>query len=280
MQVAKSKKRSALRVRLGQVFYLLKTRLDWLLHTKQYQLYRAEEDLPEVIFTHRTFLRRPLKDVDMQLQENKITNLRLAIQELDGLILEPGKTLSYWQKIGRPTKRRGFIEGLILNHGQVDTSIGGGLCQLSNLIYWLTLHTPLTVSERWRHSFDVFPDVKRKLPFGSGATCSYPNIDLRIKNKTEQKFQLKLYLTETHLVGEWRSDKLLDVEYRVYEKDHSIQHQTWGGYTRHNRIMRETTNKKTGEVTEIEEITQNHAMMMYAPLLENKKTGDRGGSPE
>ena len=45
---------------------------------------------------------------------------------------------------------------MVLHYGSFQTGIGGGLCQLSNLIYWMTLHTPLTVTERYRHSFDVF----------------------------------------------------------------------------------------------------------------------------
>ena len=49
---------------------------------------------------------------------------------------------------------------------------GGGLCQLSNLIYWMTLHTPLTITERYRHSYDVFPDSNRTQPFGSGEPAS------------------------------------------------------------------------------------------------------------
>lgn len=55
---------------------------------------------------------------------------------------------------------------------------------MTNLIYWMTLHTPLTVAKRWRHGFDVFPDANRTQPFGSGATCSWPILDLQIVNHT------------------------------------------------------------------------------------------------
>ena len=50
--------------------------------------------------------------------------------------------------------------------GEVKTSIGGGICQLANLLYWMALHTPLEVIERHHHSFDPFPDSGRTLPFG------------------------------------------------------------------------------------------------------------------
>ena len=63
------------------------------------------------------------------------------------------------------------MEGMILRNGRVASGVGGGLCQMTNLLYWMTLHTPLTVTERWRHGYDVFPDSNRTQPFGSGATC-------------------------------------------------------------------------------------------------------------
>lgn len=110
----------------------------------------------------------------MVWQENKVTNLKLAVKRLDGLILYPGETFSYWKRIGKPTARKGYKEGMVLFLGQIGGDIGGGLCQLSNLIFWMTLHTPLTVTERYRHSHDVFPDANRTQPFGSGLPALSP----------------------------------------------------------------------------------------------------------
>ena len=109
----------------------------------------------------------------------------LAAARLDGLTLKPGETLSFWRAVGRPTRRRGYVEGMILRNGRVASGVGGGLCQMTNLLYWMTLHTPLTVTERWRHGYDVFPDSNRTQPFGSGATCAYPHRDLMIRNDTD-----------------------------------------------------------------------------------------------
>lgn len=51
----------------------------------------------------------------------------------------------------------------------------------------MTIHTPLTVVERWRHTYDVFPDNNRTQPFASGATCAYPALDLQIENRTDAR---------------------------------------------------------------------------------------------
>lgn len=116
---------------------------------------------PYEIIRHATPLFRELAGVDQQLQRNKVVNLRHAIATLDGRELAPGARLSVWRHVGPPTAHRGYLDGLVLRSGELTTGVGGGLCQLTNLLYWLTIHTPLTVLERWRHSYDVFPDVHR-----------------------------------------------------------------------------------------------------------------------
>lgn len=260
-------KRSFARRWLGRMYHTMQRHLYW--HTSDTPFARREQagSLAFSAMSHRSVLRRPLKDVEKWMQENKVQNLRLAIQQLNGLKMHPGQTFSYWKLIGKPTRRRGFVEGMVLVRGEVKAGIGGGLCQLSNLLFWMTLHTPLTVIERWRHSYDVFPDVQRTLPFGSGATCSYPNIDLQIRNDTCQTFQLHLSLTDTHLVGEWRSDMPATQGYIIEEKNHVIRHELFGVYTRHNELWRTATDVD-GASHPPECVCKNDAIMMYNPLLD------------
>ena len=180
-------RRSWLRLRLGKAYYTGKRYLLWCSPKYRWAKIRREERLPCVQFSHATPLMRHLRGEEMAWQENKVTNLNLAVKRLDGLILHPGETFSYWKLIGKPTARKGYKEGMVLFLGQIGGDIGGGLCQLSNLIFWMTLHTPLTVTERYRHSHDVFPDANRTQPFGSGATCAYPHRDLMIRNDTDRR---------------------------------------------------------------------------------------------
>src|SRR5690606_14845549 len=132
--------------------------------------------------------------------------------------------------------------------GTFKSGVGGGLCQLSNLIYWITLHTPLEVTERHRHSYDVFPDANRSQPFGSGATCAYNYLDLQIYNPTTEPYQLNVYLTEEHLVGAWNSTTESNYTYEIYEKNHKMTQEHWGGYMRHNSIGRRKFNRNGEQV--------------------------------
>ncbi|WP_102262631.1 VanW family protein [Mesobacillus jeotgali] len=269
MESLKPIKRSSVRIYLGKKYYRSKRYLDWIFGDKKFSLKKEERPLKHQVFTHQTLLLRELKDVDMWLQHNKVKNLKIATQKLNKVVIRPGETFSYWRLLGNTTKSKGYVDGMILHYGKVRTGVGGGLCQLSNLIYWMTLHTPLTITERYRHSYDVFPDSKRSQPFGSGATCAYNYLDLQIKNETNNTYQLVVYLNDTHLVGEWRSESQPIQTYQVYEREHLITREYWGGYVRHNTIHRKVFNKEKIQIDD-EFVTENHAIMMYEPLLEQQ----------
>ena len=262
----KPRSRSALRLIFGRIYYTTRRYINWWLGNTTFAQTSQNDLLPNVVYKHQTPLLRKLKDVDMWLQYNKINNLRIAVNKINGIVIKPGETFSYWRLIGKPTRRKGYLEGMVLFLGGYHPGIGGGLCQLSNLIYWMTLHTPLTVTERWRHSYDVFPDVNRTQPFGSGATCCYNYLDLQIYNGTGEEYQLHVYLTEEHLAGEWRAVRLQDQKYEVYEKNHWITQEIWGGYVRNN-ILHRKVYKADSELPDDEYITENHAIMMYQPFL-------------
>lgn len=262
--------RSWLRLRLGKAYYAGKRYLLWSSSKFKWAKERSGEQLPQLQMAHRTPLRRRLRGDQMQWQENKIINLKLAVERLNGLIIRPGETFSYWRLIGKPTRKKGYREGMVLFLGQIGSDVGGGLCQLSNLIFWMTLHTPLTVIERYRHSHDVFPDSNRTQPFGSGATCAYPHRDLMIRNDTNQPFQLCLRVGENDLEGEWRATQMPLVSYRIIERDACIKQASWGGYIRHNALYRQTL-ALDGSLLKEQFLFENDAIMMYSPLLPQKK---------
>ncbi len=155
--------------------------------------------LPHVVTRHSSPLFRKLGNSDPHLHEGKIQNLTVALKKLDGLIIPPGGKFSFWHALGNPTKKKGYTTGMLLSDGKVVEGIGGGLCQLSNLLYWMFLHTQVDITERKHHSRDAFPDSGRTIPFGSGATVFYNLIDLKIHNTTPHPLQLRLCLNQNQL---------------------------------------------------------------------------------
>lgn len=266
-EAMKPVKRSKLRVWLGTRYYRFKRYMEWYLSEDKIAGTRSCDLLPHVISEHQSPLLRQLKDVDMWLQHNKITNLKLAIARIDGLILQPGETFSFWRGVGKPSRRKGYVDGMVLHYGKFKHGVGGGLCQLTNLLYWMALHSPLEIRERHRHSYDVFPDSGRTQPFGSGATCSYNYLDLKLYNPSDEPVQLHVFLNHENLVGELRAASPSLYRYEVYEREHRITREYWGGHIRHNLIYRRVYNLDA-ELIEDCYITENHALMMYEPLLE------------
>ena len=258
--------RSDLRLALGGAYYGTLRKLLWIKERSSFTRERCEAILPYSAASHKTPLMRRLRDVDMWMQENKVTNLRLASARVNGIVLHPGQTFSYWYLIGRPTARKGYLPGMLLRNGRAVAGVGGGLCQLSNLIFWMTLHTPLTVTERHRHGYDVFPDSDRTQPFGSGATCFYPYGDLMIRNDTEQPFQLCVQVGKQVLKGEWRAPAPPVCRYEIVERNHRMDQASWGGYVRHNELYRRIYDLEGGLLEE-EFLFANDAIMMYSPLL-------------
>jgi vancomycin resistance protein VanW len=260
--------RESLRGSMGPAVRRVRREWQWRQAGVRPRLDRAASDgFAHEVAAHRTPIFRELAGVDRRLQENKAVNLAIAAGRLDGSVLRPGQRMSFWRLVGRPSYRRGFKDGLVLRQGQVDEAVGGGLCQMTNLLYWMTVHSPLTVVERWRHTYDVFPDNGRTQPFGSGATCSFPVLDLQIENRTAATFRLALTVEQTDLVGAWTSDQPALHTYEVYEAAHLMTNDLPGVFTRRNVLRRRVLNL-AGEELDDELLAVNEGRLMYQPFLE------------
>ena len=265
------KKRSKLRMKAGSVYYTLTRHALWLKYRDIFAKRGISHTCEYLHFEHKSPLRRGLRGEELKYQDGKIKNLSIAVPLINEAVIRPGQVFSYWQFVGKPDASRGYTDGMVLNGGKVEPGIGGGLCQLSNLVYWLTLHTPLSVIERHRHGYDVFPDVSRTQPFGSGATCAYPYLDFMVRNYTGTTFKLEVWMDEDYLYGAWYSDAPPEFSYEIIEKNHEMRAETFGGFSRHNEIWRLCRNE-AGDVVSEDLMAENHAMMMYSPLIEDKST--------
>lgn len=86
----------------------------------------------------------------------------LAVAAIDGVVIGHGEYFSFCHLVGRPTRKRGYVEGMELSFDEARSDVGGGICQLSNLIHWIAIHSPLVVVERSNYSYDLFPDEGRR----------------------------------------------------------------------------------------------------------------------
>ena len=224
---------------------------------------RTNDPLPVLIYQHKSLIRRRLGNVNMQLQENKATNLALAVTHIDGLLIRPGETFSVWKRIGRTTRRKGYKEGLTIAKGAPSQGIGGGLCQLSNLIHWMVLHSDLTIVEHHHHdALDLFPDFGRQIPFGTGTSISYNYIDYRTRNDTANTYQLRLRVDGEYLCGELRAIDPLPHSFHIHAENEFFSRED-GIIYRNGQVFRDTVDRTTGRLLDTQLIRTNHAKVMY-----------------
>ena len=240
-------------------------RIQWMLADTSWASTREAVDLPVRVRQHKSLLLRQLGESEMQLQHNKVTNLRIAAACVDGLLIRPGETFSFNKVVGNCTRRKGYVEGMRLSNGNAREGMGGGICQLANLLHWMFLHSPLTVVERSEHSFDPFPDNGRVLPWGVGCSIVYNYVDLVVRNDTAVTFQVLVGVGERYLEGDLRSDRPLDRSYRVFARDE--QFLRYGGeHFRRNEIWRTVIDTRTGNRLREELVKRNCAKVMYLPV--------------
>lgn len=224
---------------------------------------KQEELLPVVVYRHNSLIRRKLGNTQMELQENKAVNLAISAPKVNGILIRPNETFSFWHLVGSISPAKGYKEGVTIFNDQVKAGIGGGLCQFTNLIHWMVLHTPLTIIEHHHHDgLDLFPDYNRQVPFGTGTSIVYNYLDYRFKNESDITYQLVTYVTDTHLCGELRASNHVPVKYHISaENEHFVRIDDT--IYRRGQVYRVCIDKTTGNELSRELIRENNARVMY-----------------
>lgn len=212
---------------------------------------------------HTSPLRRGATVSPPDLQKGKERNVTLVASMLDGLIIEPFQVFSYHRSVGRPSRLRGFVDGLELRDEHPVASIGGGLCQVSNGIHWVAVNAGMRIVERHRHGLDLFPDDQRTVPFGAGATVVYDYADLRIENPLSQSVMLATRVENATFVAEMWATRDPGWTVDVYEPDDHFFRQD-GVWFRENHIRRRIT-LEDGTVLTDQEVAHNVARVLYEP---------------
>ncbi|MGE5485716.1 MAG: VanW family protein [Ignavibacteriales bacterium] len=215
---------------------------------------------PYLLFSHASpLIRNPARAAE-EFQVNKVHNLRVAASSLDGVVIGPGQVFSFCRMVGRTTRGKGYLPALTLINDRLLPVTGGGLCQMSNMIYWMALHLGMEIIERHRHSYDLFPDAGRALPFGCGATVFYNYVDLRFRNTLPFPISFKFRVTEARLEGEAYGTRRLPFSVRVFETDHAF-YESGSGKRRRNRVWKRVAT--TGRPDTVELVAENDCLVLY-----------------
>jgi vancomycin resistance protein YoaR len=125
---------------------------------------------------------------------NRIWNVHLMADYIDGTIIKPGKTFSFNKVVGPRTPERGFREGQMILGSLLVPAIGGGVCQTATTLFNNAFELGLPVKERHNHSWYI-----SHYPIGRDATVSWGGPDLKFKNDLDHAILIKTSYTDSTL---------------------------------------------------------------------------------
>lgn len=123
--------------------------------------------------------------------KNRVSNMRLACEAIDMLVLRPGQIFSMRKIIGEPIPQKGYKPGPVIVRGELSHSVGGGLCQISTVLFNAALRANMCILEKHNHSVDLWGD-KRLVELGRDAAYSYELKDLKFRNDTREPILLRI----------------------------------------------------------------------------------------
>ena len=112
-------------------------------------------------------------------EPNRIHNVQLVSHLVDKHVIAPGETFSFNGATGERTADKGFMEAPVIINGELQTGLGGGVCQVSTTVFNAAYEAGLPIVSRTNHALYI-----SHYPQGRDATVNYPDLDLKFRNDT------------------------------------------------------------------------------------------------
>jgi vancomycin resistance protein YoaR len=125
---------------------------------------------------------------------NRIHNVHLMADYIDGTLVRPGEVFSFNDVVGPRTSERGFLEGQMIIGSLVLPSIGGGVCQTATTLFNNAFEIGLPILERTNHNLYL-----SHYPLGRDATVSWGGPDFKFKNDLKHGLLIKTSYTDSTL---------------------------------------------------------------------------------
>lgn len=153
---------------------------------------------------------------------NRSTNITLAAEKINGVVLMPGETFSYNETVGKRTAAAGFKSAPAYSNGEVVQEIGGGICQVSSTLYNAVLYANLEVTDRSNHCFKpsyVKPGLDATVSWGAPdfKFVNNRNYPIKILCDTSGKI-LHMYIYGLKTSSDYKIELEADVISTVYPK--------------------------------------------------------------
>lgn len=129
---------------------------------------------------------------------NRIYNVNLTAQKINGVLVPPGEVFSFNKNVGDITEATGFRKAYVIKEGRTVLDDGGGVCQDSTTLFRAVLNAGLPIVKRTAHAYRV-GYYEQGFPVGLDATVFYPSVDFQFKNDTQSHILIQAYTSGTTL---------------------------------------------------------------------------------
>ena len=243
------------------------------LDSNRYTTAMPEELLPVEVFSSSCPMYNRDTGFDMIYQENKVHNLKLAAATLDHMLIRPGETFSFSMATRHADRRESYRDGLTVINGRLTTAPGGGMCQLSNLLFWVFLHSPLTIVERHGHGSKDFPEPPSDAPMGVDATLAEGWKDLKVRNDTGYTFQIHIAFDKENISGYLYTDRQDPLCYSIGNGPVCYCRRQ-GAVWEEVDVIQTLTDRESGQVQSVRTLYRNVCRIGYAlppetPIVES-----------
>ncbi len=151
---------------------------------------RIGDELKYEVCKTKTLMINENSGYNIIYQKNKVHNLKIISKTMNKILIYPNETFSFCYLLKNTKKYGKLKEGLISVNNKIITKKGGGLCHLSNLLYYSFLLTPLTIVERHGHKVKSLPNPDQNSLEGVDATINSGWLDLKVRNDTKNIYQI------------------------------------------------------------------------------------------
>lgn len=148
--------------------------------------------------------------------ENRINNITLATKAINGTLLMPGQVFSFNETVGERTRARGYKEAGVIVGDQIESGLGGGICQVSSTLYNAVLGSSLKATERRNHSLPL-----SYVPKGLDATVDWGHIDFKFENTLDTPMYIEGYVKNKNVYFNIYANQQL--KKRTYKMETSIE---------------------------------------------------------
>ena len=122
---------------------------------------------------------------------NRNANIDTACKKLDGHVIQPGETFSFNGYVGPRTSAAGYKSAGIILDGKAAKGLGGGVCQVSSMLFQSACKADLEINERHPHEWP-----STYCPIGTDATVDYGSADMRFTNTSEYPIAIHAFYVD------------------------------------------------------------------------------------